>query len=61
MEYQLWHLGVLILFIIACSYHNYKSGVAQGVNATLDTLEKAKIININGVDIQKAVDNINKK
>lgn len=45
---------VLTIFIVACAWWNYREGMMQGINNTLDTLHKAGIIDMNNIDINKA-------
>ena len=59
MELTLWHLIAFIVFVISCSYYNFKSGMHHGINATLDTLQKGGIIDIDGVNIEKTKKKIN--
>lgn len=45
MDLFIWG-GVLIGFVVACTYFNYKEGVEHGIHITLETLEASGIINI---------------
>lgn len=62
MDLFIWG-GVLIGFVVACTYFNYKEGVEHGVDITLTTLEKAGLINIaemNENKIKAVIDNENR-
>ena len=41
---------VLTIFIVACAWWNYREGMMQGINNTLDTLHKAGIIDMNNIE-----------
>ena len=45
---------VFIGLIVTCAWWNYREGMMQGIDHTLETLQKAGIIDMNNIDINKA-------
>ncbi len=45
---------VFVGLIVACAWWNYREGMLKGIDHTLETLQRAGIINMNDIDIDKA-------
>ena len=48
---------VFIGLIVTCAWWNYRQGMMQGIDHTLETLQRAGIIDMNKIDIDKAYKN----
>lgn len=46
MILEIWHIIILILFVVACVVINYTTGLRKGIEITLFGLQQSGIINV---------------
>lgn len=46
MYLEIWHIAVLILFVVACVIINYMSGIRKGIEISLFGLSQRDIIGL---------------